>query len=128
MARGGGRSSPLEASGVGPGIDGFLQLGSTSDRLSPVDRHAGAGLVWTGYVRGREADQFGFMATWVRFGGAARAAGTFTESYELACELFYRLHLTPWLQLQPDLQYIVNPGGAGLSDAFVGTLRLELAL
>ena len=128
LARRGGRRAAPEAAGEGAGIDGFLQLGSTSDRISPVDRHVGAGLVWTGYVRGRQADQFGFMATWVRFGGAARAAGTFTDSYELAGELFYRLHLTPWLQLQPDLQYIVHPGGAGLPDALVGTLRLELAL
>ncbi len=123
-----GKPSPLQAAGEGPGLDGFLQLGSTSSRISPVDLHAGAGLRWTGYLSGREVDHFGLMATWVRFSGPARAAGSYSESYELACELFYRWHLTPWLRLQPDLQYIVNPGGNGLPDALVGTLRLELAL
>ena len=123
-----GRQSALRPAGDGPGIDGFLQLGSTSGRTSAVDLHAGAGLRWTGYLTGREVDHFGVMATWVRFSGPARAAGTYTDSYELACELFYRWHLTPWLRLQPDLQYIVNPGGNGLPDALVGTLRLELAL
>ena len=122
-----GAGSPPQAPGEGPGLDGFLQLGSTSDRISAVDLHAGAGLVWTGYLPGREVDHFGVMATWVRFSGPARAAGTYTESYELACEIFYRWHLTPWLRLQPDLQYIVNPGGSGIDDALVGTLRLELA-
>jgi porin len=109
-------------------IDGFLQLGYTDDRLSPVDLHAGAGVVWNGFLSGRDADSFGFMGTYVRFGEAARAAGAFVDSYELAWELFYRLELTAWLYLKPDLQYIVQPGGAGRADAFVGTLRVELTL
>ncbi|MCC6824079.1 MAG: carbohydrate porin, partial [Verrucomicrobia subdivision 3 bacterium] len=123
-----GRSASRDASESVPGIDGFLQLGWTSKRISPVDLHAGAGLVWSGYVPGRVHDRFGFLATWVRFSAPARAAGSFSDPSELACELFYRVHLTPWLWLQPDLQYIVNPGGDGLRDALVGTLRLELAL
>jgi len=125
------RSGQHPATGAaepGPGVDGFLQLGWTSKQISPIDLHAGAGLVWTGYVPGREHDRFGFLATSVRFSEPARAAATFSDTWELAAELFYRIHLTPWLWLQPDLQYIVNPGGDGLRDALVGTLRLELAL
>ena len=125
------RSRPTAAADSddpGPGLDGFLQLGSTSDRLSPIDLHVGAGLVGSGYIPGRARDHVGLMATWVRFGDAARAEGSVVERYELALELFYQLRLTPWLSLQPDLQYIVNPGGSGIDDALVGTLRLELAL
>ena len=123
-----GRASTPEGEVASRGIDGFLQLGYTDDRLSPVDLHAGAGVVWNGYLFGRRADSLGLMGTYVHFGGAARAAGTFVDSYEFAWELFYRFQLTPWLYLRPDLQYIVHPGGAGNSDALVGTLRVELTL
>ena len=91
-------------------------------------QHAGAGVVWNGFLFGRQADSLGIMGTYVHFGEAARAAGTFVDSYEFAWELFYRFELTPWLYLRPDLQYIVHPGGIGNPDAFVGTLRVELTL
>lgn len=122
------RQPPSGALPPSPTIDGFLQLGYTDDRLSPVDLHTGAGVVWNGHLFGRRADSFGLMGTYVHFGDAARAAGTFVDDYELAWELFYRLQVTPWLHLRPDLQFIVHPGGAGNSDAFVGTLRVELTL
>jgi porin len=53
--------------------------------------------------------------------------GVFSEDYELAIEAFHRVQLTPWIALKPDVQYIVNPGGdADLTDAVVGTLRIEV--
>ena len=30
-------------------------------------------------------------------------------------ELTYQAHLAPWLTLQPDLQYIINPDGGVLN-------------
>ena len=33
------------------------------------------------------------------------------RNYELAFELNYALQLAPWWTVQPDLQYIVHPGG-----------------
>lgn len=119
---------PGRAPGERRGIDGFLQFGSTDDRLSPVDLHAGGGVVWNGYLFGRRADSCGVMGTYVHFGDAARAAGAFVDDHEIAWELFYRFQVTPWLYLRPDLQYIVQPGGAGRGDALVGTLRVELTL
>jgi len=50
------------------------------------------------------------MLSYVHFSDVARAAGTFTEDYELAVEAFYNIGITPWLSVKPDLQYIVNPG------------------
>jgi porin len=34
-----------------------------------------------------------------------------TRNYEVVFELNYALQLAPWWTLQPDLQYIVHPGG-----------------
>jgi porin len=37
------------------------------------------------------------------------------------------IQVTPWLQLQPDIQYIIKPGGTGkIQDALV--LGFQLAL
>ncbi len=33
------------------------------------------------------------------------------EHSETAVEFFYKAQLTGWLAVQPDLQYITNPGG-----------------
>jgi carbohydrate-selective porin OprB len=43
---------------------------------------------------------------------------------EAVIELMYQAQLKPWWMLQPDLQYVINPGGAFLilMAAFEGTL------
>jgi carbohydrate-selective porin OprB len=45
--------------------------------------------------------------------------------YELAFEAFKKYQITPWENIQPDLQYILHPGGH-LDDAIVLTLRWEI--
>lgn len=60
---------------------------------------------------------------------AQRVAGTATANSEDAFEITWRIALTPWLALQPDIQYIRNPGGtSGPSNARLIGARLELAL
>ena len=49
------------------------------------------------------------------------------QTDETEIELFYRAPLTPYVTIQPDLQYIANPSGQG-RDAFVASLRFELVL
>jgi len=34
------------------------------------------------------------------------------KDYELMLELTYIIQATPWLQIQPDVQWIVHPGGS----------------
>jgi len=31
--------------------------------------------------------------------------------YEIVIEVTYQAQITPWLVIQPDLQYIIHPGG-----------------
>jgi porin len=54
--------------------------------------------------------------------------GSTFEAHETAIELTYRMQATPWLALQPDVQYIVNPGtDPSLDNAWVVGLRFELS-
>lgn len=42
------------------------------------------------------------------------------QTYESIVEIDYGAWITPWLLLQPNLQYVINPGGTGhISNAFV---------
>jgi len=65
------------------------------------------GFVYTGLYPNRNGDKtaFGF------------AYGTVSDDikdkdYELMLELTYIIQATPWLQIQPDVQWIVHPGGS----------------
>jgi len=58
--------------------------------------------------------------------GLAVATGSFVppQTGEAYVELTYQYEVTPWLQLQPDLQYVFNPGG-GLANPSDPTQRIK---
>ena len=103
----------------------FVQYARTDDRISAIDTHVAGGAEFTGLLDGRPKDISGLMASYVSF---SDAHGTqFVADYELAVEAFYGIRLVPWFEIKPDIQYIINPGGRGVDDALVGTLRARLA-
>ena len=104
-------------------LEGFAQYGRVNGAVSPFSDHVGAGVTLSAPSTDRPDDAVGLMASYVVF---SDAPGTdFKADYELAIEAFYAVQLGPILRLKPDLQYIANPGGRGLANATVGTLRLE---
>ena len=94
-------------------------MGAPSDR-NLVDLYVDGGLVYKGSF-GRADDQIGLSVAYAKVSGAARGfdadvarfagAPRPIRSSETALEVTYRLQLAPWWQLQPDFQYIFNPGG-----------------
>ncbi len=102
----------------------FFQYGYADEDVSMIEHHAGAGLAWNGPIDGRDDDVFGLGVSSVWFSDEPGAG--FTDDTEIACELFYKAQLLPWLSIKPDLQYITNPGGVGLDDATVATLRVDV--
>lgn len=113
------------------GLSGWLRLGLASDRFNPIAQNLSGGLVYAGPIAARPEDQVGIAFSRARFGppyrAAMDAAGTPSTGSELAIEASYRAVLTSWLSVQPDLQYIVNPGGdPGLRDALVIGVRTQV--
>jgi porin len=102
----------------------FAQFSMADSHVALIDQHLGAGFQWTGPIplNSRSCDVLGLGPSWVRFSNESLAV----DRYELAIEAFYKLRVTPWFDVQPDLQYIINPGGTGRSNALVMTLRAEL--
>ena len=106
------------------GIGMFLQYGHADPHISGIRHHLGGGFSWTGPIPSREEDVFGWGVTWVRLSSAPGTS--FVKKHELALEMFYKVKITPWLSVKPDLQYIVNPSGSqDIKNAFVPTLRFE---
>lgn len=114
-------------------LNGFLRIGFADSQVYPVSRYLGAGLVWAGPLLGsaEHEEQVGIAIGNVENGTPFRraqiAAGSSVERYETAVELTYRLQALSWLALQPDVQYIINPGtDPSLDNAWVVGLRFEL--
>ena len=56
-----------------------------------------------------------------------RSTGAGADRWEVTFELTYRVRVLPFLSLQPDVQYVANPGGdPDLDDALVVGLRAVL--
>jgi porin len=107
------------------GLGAWFQVSWTPADRNVNDLWLGGGLVYTGPIPGRDADAAGFAVasqSLTQGGGGAS-----DPPPELVLEWFYSIQIAPWLALQPDLQYLVNPQqnrrnavvvGAQLSVAF----------
>lgn len=85
---------------------------------SPGDSYV-AGATFAGLIPSRDHDVLGVGLAWTEL----FAGGTGRES---AWELFYKIHATPQISLQPDLQYIASPSGIE-RDALVVGVRFQAA-
>ncbi len=105
------------------GVFLFGQYGYADESISPFAHHLGGGVAVAGLPGGPEEDRCGLYLSWVDL--SDRSGAGFSED-ELAIEIYYRFQVTPFLYLQPDTQYIVNPGGGSLKDAWIGGIRVGL--
>jgi porin len=112
-------------------VDGFVRYGRANADFNQFSSFFQTGLVFSGMVAGRGEDQFALSWTTARTGQpyrlAAASAGQEATRDESVWELTYRAQLAPWLVVQPNLQYVTNPGAdAQARDAVVLGLRLEM--
>lgn len=117
-----------------PGTPGNIDL-HVRGGAAPSDRNAiawayDAGLAWYGPWPGRGQDVLAIGFTHARHSSgyidsAALADPTAPAlGFEQVIEINYRIALTERFSLQPDLQYIRNPGAsAGVPDAVVALIR-----
>lgn len=115
-------------------LNAFIRVGFADSDIHQVARYQGVGLTWSGpMLAGSDREeQLGLAIGNITNGGKFRrsqaALGTTFERHETAIELTYRVQYLPWLALQPDVQYIINPGtDPALKNALVIGLRFELS-
>ena len=95
------------------GLDVFANIGIGTASVQQIDRSLNMGVTYTGLLDARPFDRLGFAVGLARAGDAYRnmqiAAGNRVETYETNFELTYRMPITRWLTIQPDIQYWINP-------------------
>jgi len=100
-------------------------MGTPLANRNLIDFSVNAGFVMREPIPMRDDDTFGIGMGYAHVSDRAAAldrdTGLFTNSYfpvrtgETYVELTYQYQLTPWCQLQPDFQYVFNPGGGILN-------------
>ncbi len=107
-----------ESPGSDEGLVLFATLGYSPFQdvaIIPVQSTFGAN--YEGLFPGRDKDNTVFFATYGNFSNDYAAqqvnAGGNGSEYELVLEIGHRFQVTPSTYIQPDIQYIVNPGGTG---------------
>lgn len=102
-------------------LTAFLRYGlAANNEAQRPSSNLSLGVNYLGPLPGRSNDIFGFGYT-----------QAFTKSdSEAVLEFTYRYQYKENYALQPDLQYVINPGGSGseIDNALVISLRLEIAL
>ncbi len=106
------------------GLGTFLQLSLTPGDRNEISLYYGGGLSYKGLVPDRCEDIAGIGVASARLGRGRRETGP--GAHETAIELFYKAKICSRFQVQPDIQYIVNPGG-GTHNALAAGLRFEIS-
>lgn len=90
---------------------------SPQQNISKVPFQVNGGAIYTGLIPDRANDQtilgviYGCFSS--SYAGAQSSAGNGSPTYELVYEAGYRINFTKYAYFQPDLQWIINPGGFG---------------
>ena len=103
------------------GLSVFLNATYADRRTSKLDSQVGAGMLYTGPLAWRSADELGFavgethvnprLADVERMQNAAGDGTVDVQASEWVSEIFYKIQVRGWVDLQPNIQYVVAPGG-----------------
>lgn len=105
-----------------PGSDQGLTLWSAfvlspQQNIAKLPFQVNAGIVYRGLVptRNKDVTMLGFVYGNFSddYADTIAATGAGSPSYEIALEAGYRFQITKFAYVQPNLQWIINPGGTG---------------
>jgi len=107
----------------------FLRAGYAPSNINRINPYLDGGFNFTGFIPSRDQDVLGLAAarSWISgaYDNYSQAVnGAPPSTAEAVVEATDTIQIFPWWSLQPDLQYILQPGGAtASSDALVVGLR-----
>ena len=116
------------------GLIGFIRLGIAEKQINQICTYYGAGVNFIGLISGRNSDVLGIAIS------ACQNSSDFVSTYNLLnpysnvknfeyiIELTYQLGIFDSIQLQPDVQYVVNPSFSLNKTAIVFGARLKLRI
>ena len=107
----------------------FAQLGLGDGRVNRIGGYLAGGLTLAAPWPSRTQDMMGLALAAARNGShyeQAQAAAGVRVADETALELTYLAQFGSWLTVQPDLQYVIHPGGTR-GNAVVPGLRMAIS-
>ena len=115
------------------GLTLFGRAGMADPNVNRISQYYGGGFVYKGLFPGRNIDGTGMgVAVAVNshdYKQSQRRAGQRVESSEITLELTHSIFVNQNLIIQPDFQYVINPGTVpGRNNAVVVGMRLEVNL
>ena len=103
----------LEKSNKGLGWFGRIGMAPTDRNI--ISFYFDTGLSYKGLIPSRDNDTLGIGFGYAQLSKGAqdglRDEGACPAGAEMVVELTYQARITPWFSVQPDIQYIINPGG-----------------
>jgi porin len=112
------------------GLAGFARISYAPDDRNPVYSYFDTGFNYTGPLPGRSKDIFGLAFSFEKLSDKLlQASGAPVPSHrENILEVSYLANLNDWFSVQPDLQYIINPGGTGTTpNAIAAGIRFNIS-
>lgn len=112
------------------GLSAFGRWSAAPEDRNPVSRYFDTGLNYTGLLPGRDKDILGAAFSYERLSSELRdSTGKPVPSHhEHVLEATYLWIYNDHFSVQPDLQYIWNPGGTGTTpNAFAGGVRFTVS-
>jgi porin len=116
--------APVKLEKADQGLGWFGRVAFTPADRNFINFYFDTGLSCKGLIPTRDNDTIGIGFGYAQLSNGARNGlrdeGVNPTGAEMVIELTYQAEITPWLIVQPDLQYIINPGGTtGLNNALV---------
>ncbi len=114
--------------GITTGI--FFQAGWAPDDRNLATVYLGGGLHSRGLLDRKIWDEIGLALAYMQVSdNFVTTSRKNQKKSETALELSYKLHLSNYYSIQPDIQYILNPGAnSAISNALAGILRFNISL
>jgi len=125
-------TAPVEIEKSTEGLGCFTRFAFAPQDRNFVNFYFDTGLTYKGLIPGRGDDTLGVAFGYAQLGNASRNSlveeGSVGVGAEMVLEATYQCQVTPWCVVQPDIQYIMNPGGTrDLGNAFVIGGRLAVS-
>jgi len=120
--------------GEDQGVNVWMRMGGAPSDRNLITWYVDGGFGFKGPLIERPDDVLTLGVAYGRISSDAasadRLAGppTPVRNHETVIELNYNIKVIPGLNLQPDLQYVINPGGNVLKPSGTGTIPNALAL
>jgi porin len=102
------------------GLNMIGQFGWAPSDRNEIARYYGVGLKYIGLIPKRNKDVTGIGTAIADVSNRYKSIDGRTQ--ESVLEIFHKIRLTNWLTIQPNMQYIFNPGGGG-KNAFAMGIR-----